>query len=339
MNNPRISIITPSFNRADVVEETARSIFNQSYSDWEWVIVDDGSTDNSWAVLESFARRDSRVKIYRRDREPKGACTCRNIGVEKSTGDYLLFLDTDDVLASYCLSNRLSAMQEDPGYDFIIFPMLLFKKKVDDLKLLWNIDKAEDDLLRVLKGDAICQGTGTLWKKQSFQKVGMWNEELRLWQDVELHIRSFLFPVRYKKRMDMDPDVYLRISDDSLSRVSYHSEPKLHSRIKVYKYAIEHISVQQQLSKYMDGLKVMGIDVIISAINGRLYHEAEDLLEVSSRHGIFNKHDLKKVRHYMRARRAKLYKIPILYNIVDRRAKEIAPIADVTIGIIKWPNQ
>ncbi|MBZ0097973.1 MAG: hypothetical protein K8F30_02760, partial [Taibaiella sp.] len=90
---------------------------------------------------------------------------------------------------------------------------------------------------------------------------------------------------------------------------------------------------------YMDGLKVMGIDVIISAINGRLYHEAEDLLEVSSRHGIFNKHDLKKVRHYMRARRAKLYKIPILYNIVDRRAKEIAPIADVTIGIIKWPNQ
>ncbi|MBZ0097708.1 MAG: glycosyltransferase family 2 protein, partial [Taibaiella sp.] len=251
MNNPRISIITPSFNRADVVEETARSIFNQSYSDWEWVIVDDGSTDNSWAVLESFARRDSRVKIYRRDREPKGACTCRNIGVEKSTGDYLLFLDTDDVLASYCLSNRLSAMQEDPGYDFIIFPMLLFKKKVDDLKLLWNIDKAEDDLLRVLKGDAICQGTGTLWKKQSFQKVGMWNEELKLWQDVELHIRSFLFPVRYKKRMDMDPDVYLRISDDSLSRVSYHSEPKLHSRIKVYKYAIEHISVQQQLSKYM----------------------------------------------------------------------------------------
>ncbi|HEY9364232.1 MAG TPA: glycosyltransferase family A protein, partial [Chitinophagaceae bacterium] len=126
MNNPVVSIITPSFNRADIIHETAASIFNQTYPFWEWIITDDGSTDNSWEVLNEFAAKDNRVKIYKREKELKGACACRNISVEKSGGDYLIFLDTDDLLASFCLEQRVKAMQEDSKCDFIIFPMLLF---------------------------------------------------------------------------------------------------------------------------------------------------------------------------------------------------------------------
>src|SRR5579875_652313 len=101
-----VSIITPSFNRADIVGETAASIFNQTYPHWEWVIVDDGSTDNSWEVLQQLAAKDERVKIFRRNREPKGACACRNIAIENCSGEYLIFLDTDDLLASFCLEQR-----------------------------------------------------------------------------------------------------------------------------------------------------------------------------------------------------------------------------------------
>ena len=173
MSDNIISIITPSFNRADIIHETAASIFSQTYPHWEWVIVDDGSTDNSWAKLEEYAAKDARVKIFKRDREPKGACACRNIAVEKSTGDYLIFLDTDDLVASFCLQQRMETMQQYPDCDFVIFPMLLFKEKPDDLKLLWNIDKPADDIDRILQGDAVCQGTGTLWKKSSFVDIGM----------------------------------------------------------------------------------------------------------------------------------------------------------------------
>ena len=109
-----ISIITPSFNRADIIHETAQSIFNQTYPYWEWVIVDDGSTDNSWEVINEFAAKDPRVKIYKRDREPKGACSCRNIAIERSTGSYLLFLDSDDLLASFCLEQRINAAHRYP---------------------------------------------------------------------------------------------------------------------------------------------------------------------------------------------------------------------------------
>ena len=198
----KVSIITPSFNRADVISETAQSIFNQTYKNWEWVITDDGSTDESMKILQQYAAADNRVKLFERKREPKGACTCRNISIENSTGDYLLFLDSDDLLASFCLQQRVNTMHENPDCDFAIFSMLIFRKKPGDMMLLWNIDSPKDDIERILLGDAICQGTGTLWKKSSFVKIGMWDEKLLLWQDVELHLRSLLYPLKYCKRLD-----------------------------------------------------------------------------------------------------------------------------------------
>ncbi len=332
----KVSIITPSYNRAYIIHETAESIFNQTYENWEWVIVDDGSTDNSWEILESFAQKDSRVKIFKRDREPKGACVCRNIAVERCTGDYVMFLDTDDILAPYCLEQRAGATDMEPDCDFVIFPMLLFKKELNDLNLLWNIDKVEDDLLRVLTGDAVCQGTGPLWKKSSFQQVGMWNEGLKLWQDVELHIRSFMYPVRYKKRLDLLPDVYLRVSDDSLSRVGYHAPQKLMSRIQVFEYALEEIAGKGKLDLYKQGLRVMGADVLISVINGRLYHEAEQLLKQVEDNLIFSSSELKKIRYYMMVHKARLYKIPFLFRLFNTNVNEIAPFTDVSIGTVMW---
>lgn len=336
MSSPVVSIITPSFNRADIVHETAASIFNQSYANWEWIIVDDGSTDNSWEVLQSFAQKDARVKVFRREREPKGACACRNIAVSKSSGEYVMFLDTDDLLAPYCLQQRVDACLAKPECDFVIFPMLLFRKEPADLGLLWNIDKDEDDLLRVLYGDAICQGTGPLWKKKSFIEIGMWDERLKLWQDVELHIRSFLYPVTYQKRMDLQPDVYLRISDDSLSRVGYHAPQKLMSRVKVYKYAVEEIASKNKLQQYMPGLREMGIDVLISTINGRLYQESSELLLLTMKHGIFTEKEQRRIKRYMYAYKAKLYKIPALFNLLDNNTRGIVPAHNVTIGKVKW---
>ena len=98
-----VSIITPNFNRADLIIETAQSIFKQTFTNWEWIIIDDGSTDASMDVLQRLASEDSRIKVFQRNRAPKGACACRNIGVEISVGRYLIFLDSDDLLEPFCL--------------------------------------------------------------------------------------------------------------------------------------------------------------------------------------------------------------------------------------------
>ena len=161
-DSPIVSLITPSFNRAEIIQETADSIFNQTYPHWEWIIVDDGSADDSWQKLESYAAKDNRVKIFKRIRQPKGANACRNIAIENCTGQYLVFLDTDDLRASFGLEQRVNALLKDTEADFIYFPTLLFKHKPNDLKLLWNIDKDEDEINRLLTGDPICQGTGNI---------------------------------------------------------------------------------------------------------------------------------------------------------------------------------
>ncbi len=341
MVNPIVSIITPSYNRADIVHETADSIFSQSYPHWEWVIVEDGSTDNSWEVLQQFASRDKRVKLFKRDREPKGACACRNIAVEKCSGEYVMFLDTDDLVAPYCLEQRVKAAQECENCDFIIFPMFLFRKEPDDMGVLWNIDGKEDEISRLLTGDPICQGTGTLWKKSSFARVGMWNEELLLWQDIELHLRSFLFPVTYQKRMDLLPDVYLRVSDVSLSRTAYHSLPKFKSRMKVFTNTIARMAVLNKIDHYRQGLRTMGGDLIVSAAKSGYFKEAATIATLCGEHGIFSEAEIGKFRTFVRFRSMRLNRIPYVDKYLQKKMDLLLPHLHNNVGKIKYstPNQ
>lgn len=236
--SPVISIVTPSYNREDLIEETLDSVRAQTFTAWEHVIVDDGSTDATLAIARAAAQADPRFRVYERDRGPKGACTCRNIGVEKARGDYVLFLDTDDLLAPYCLEQRVAHMQQYPEQDFAIFPMLLFHREAGDCSLLWNVDKPRHDLQQVLCLDPVCQGTGTLWKLGSFLNIGAWDEELAIWQDIELHLRAFSRDLCYAKRFDLPPDVYIRKHENSLSRAGYYSQEKIKSRTEVVKRAI-----------------------------------------------------------------------------------------------------
>src|SRR5690606_30409778 len=114
MSQPLISIVTPIYNRESLIAETIRSVKEQTYPNWEMLIVDDGSTDNSWDLISEFSAQDPRIKCFRRDRLPKNANTCRNIGVQHSKGDFLLFLDSDDKLIPNTLEQRLVVAQAHP---------------------------------------------------------------------------------------------------------------------------------------------------------------------------------------------------------------------------------
>lgn len=298
--------------------------------------MDDGSTDNSWEVLNEFAAADSRVKIFKRHRAPKGACTCRNIAVENSTGDYLVFLDTDDLLAPWCLQQRIDAVKQDPGYDFLIFPMLLFRKKPDDMRVLWNVENGEDDLHRILVGDPICQGTGTIWKKNSFVKAGMWREDLHLWQDIELHIRALLEGYTYKKRLDLLPDIFLRISEVSLSRTSYNSLPKFQSRVLVLKYTVQTLHSQQRLAQYKPGLRYMAANLLSRAIECDYYEEADDVLRFCVAHDIFGDSERRFFTNYLKARKFRLMKIPLFKQLLGRRFKSLVPELKPQLGTVPY---
>jgi glycosyltransferase involved in cell wall biosynthesis len=332
----KVSIITPSFNRADIVHETAESILKQTYTNWEWVIVEDGSTDGSWEVLMQFALRDTRIKLYKRERLPKGAASCRNIAVEKCTGDYVIFLDTDDLLATFCLQQRVDAMQKDADCDFVVFPMLLFKKQPGDMKILWNIDKPQDDIERILLGDVILQGTATIWKKSSFINIGMWKEDLLMWQDVELHLRSLLHPLKYAKRFDLPPDIFIRVSETSISRTGYHSLPKFLSRKRVFQFTIEMLIQKRLLNQYHAGMRSMFMELFINAANSNFYQEIDELLQVEKSVHLFSKKEIRQLIQYAWARKYKLYRLPGFQKIMMNSIRKSFPVNESTLNKVTY---
>ena len=117
-----LSIIMPVFNHLDEVRTMIDSVLANDFQSWELLAVDDGSEEDTLQLLERYAEADSRIRVVRRDRQPKGAQTCRNIGLEMARGKFVIVFDSDDYIAPYCLRQRVEMMQKRPELDFMVFP-------------------------------------------------------------------------------------------------------------------------------------------------------------------------------------------------------------------------
>lgn len=113
MNQHTVSVIIPVYNAANYLRESIESVLCQTYSDLEIIIVNDGSTDNSLEIAESY-QNDSRVKII--SSKNKGAATARNIGIRNSNGAYFQFLDADDILPSNKIEEQMKVLDENSKY-------------------------------------------------------------------------------------------------------------------------------------------------------------------------------------------------------------------------------
>lgn len=119
--NSLVSIVIPNYNRESLIRETLDSVLAQSYSNWECLIVDDGSTDNSVEVILEYTKKDSRFKFMQRpSNHLKGANACRNIGMQKAKGDYIIFFDSDDLMMQHHVESKLKFML-DGNLDYAVF--------------------------------------------------------------------------------------------------------------------------------------------------------------------------------------------------------------------------
>ena len=216
---PNVSIIIPSYNRRDIIELTLDSVQAQTYQEWECLVVDDGSTDETESIIAKYVKKDSRFSLIKRTTEPKGAPTCRNIGLLKSSSPYIIFLDSDDILAPWCLENRLENFQDN--LDFIVFPQLTFKKQIGDTKALWQrVSNEENDFLSFLKNQSQWQTAGAIIKRQFLiEKKIRWMEGNPSWQDWEFFLK-ILFHSKNHCHFDSElPDIFIR-RDNEVARLS-----------------------------------------------------------------------------------------------------------------------
>lgn len=201
-----VSLVIPIRNRSALFQETVDSLKAQTLTEWEGIVVDDGSGPIELEQIRKLTDSDPRLRLLQNARARRGACAARNTGLAAARGEYVIFLDSDDLLAPRCLERRVQVMEQNPRLDFAVFLTRAFRKNAGDSPEYWNRFTDESDLDRFLRADAPWQTAGPIWRRSSLDPATAWDERVRSWQDWEFHIRTILAGKTYLKVAEPDTD-------------------------------------------------------------------------------------------------------------------------------------
>lgn len=151
----KISIITASYNYADIIGETVKSVINQTYTDWELIIVDDASTDNSTEIIQTYCDKDCRIKLYVNDINMGLKGTLLR-GITLANGDWIQFLESDDLLVPNALEEKIKIINKYPEIAIVFSNLDLFgeEKNFNNFEKYLNL---QQELLRKYSFPAVLQ--------------------------------------------------------------------------------------------------------------------------------------------------------------------------------------
>jgi glycosyltransferase involved in cell wall biosynthesis len=187
-----VSIIIPVFNRDKLIKDTLSSIKNQTYENWECILVDDGSTDSTLEVINDYCKNDNRFIILKRPKDRlKGANSCRNYGFELSKGKYINWFDSDDLMHPDFIRNKVRCFTNK--IDCVISKTCFFKNDVNLILGKETRTKLTDNLLE----DFITLRTSwylpdPMWEKKYLLDKNLFSEVLKKGQDRDFHIRMLI---------------------------------------------------------------------------------------------------------------------------------------------------
>jgi glycosyltransferase involved in cell wall biosynthesis len=247
---PLVSIIIPHYNRSKLLKETVDSVIRQTNTDWEIVIVDDGSDEHEMASLTGLAETDKRINLLQRRSRHKGPSACRNEGAAVSRGSLLIFLDSDDLLAAFCIEQRVMVMELYKDLDMGIFLMQEFFVEPGDCEKIYNHDSTYDNRIDCfLKGENPWAVTCPVWRKDFFTRIGGFDDSFFFMEDPELHIRALSQEgIKYKTFYEHPADCYYRTRGSDHSNKFFY-ENSIRYRIKFFKKTGNLITGNSELLK------------------------------------------------------------------------------------------
>lgn len=203
-----VSVIIPCYNGEEFIREAIESVINQTYQNWEIIVVDDGSTDNSKEIVDK-CRTGQRIKCVQHDIN-KGIAKARNTGIRLARGDYIAFLDQDDVWLSDKLKvqvNCFKNQQEDIG--MICTGMVFTDEKLKPQRIFKGFrDDDQKELVKNIYLQPTNSASVMMVKKRCFSQLGFFDESLYGWDDFEMWMRiASQYKIKYireavvKKRM------------------------------------------------------------------------------------------------------------------------------------------
>lgn len=193
--NPLVSILIPLYNSEQFIGETIESCLNQSYKNLEIIIVDDGSTDTSLSIVENYAKTYKTIKVF--TQKNSGAPRARNLAFQKSTGEYIQYLDADDLISENKIASQMALVRQYGNKHIYSSKYIHFFNVMGDRTYVkQNVDKSFDSALEWLitswSGGGFCTIMGWLTHRKHIENAGLWNESLRKNQDGEFFSRVLL---------------------------------------------------------------------------------------------------------------------------------------------------
>lgn len=208
-----VSVIIPAFNSEEFISEAIESVTGQTYTNWELIVVDDGSTDRTKRIVDKYLGEDNRIKyIYQNNSGPAAA---RNKGIQASCGKYIAFLDSDDIWYLDKLEKQMIFLKSNP--DYVVYGGRNYIRKEGDrfvesgqIKLFRNFDTIQENLEYFLYNSNFTITSTLLFEKSLLEKTGSFDETLQLCEDDNLILRMAAYrkfhalnePVDYRRKHD-----------------------------------------------------------------------------------------------------------------------------------------
>lgn len=222
-----ISIIIPTYNRAELIKDTLRSVEVQTYLNWECIVVDDGSTDNTAEIVEDFVKKDRRFK-YLTNHRKKGAQGARNTGLLFANGEYISFFDSDDLMHPEKFSKQIKYLENNPLCEVCTcYSHLLNDNNEITGAFKWNT--AGIILKDLLIGSTYVDYNSPVIRKTAIDKIGLLDEDCPSYQEWDTHIRLAGL-AKYGIVQEFLVSYYLR----STGRISTDIKRELHGLTYIY---------------------------------------------------------------------------------------------------------
>lgn len=243
---PFFSVIIPLYNKENYIQNTIESALNQTFTDFEIIVVNDGSTDGSLNIVKN--NKDSRIKTH--SIKNSGVSRARNIGIQKAKSDYIVFLDADDLWEKNHLDELFKLLQAYP--DCGIYAMGYFKV-FNNSKPIKASFYVHDDFCGIVEDfflastiDCIAWTSAVMIPKTIFNTIGGFNENMRSVQDTELWIRIAL---KHKVSFCSKPTAYkvIRNEENHLSNYAFK-----YDGTEIYKNFMNEEKNNLPLKKYLD---------------------------------------------------------------------------------------
>ena len=239
---PIVSLIMPCFNNKELVGKMIDSILANTFEDWELLAIDDGSSEETLAYLSHYTA-DSRVKIIKRETTPKGAQTCRNLGMAHAQGQYWMFVDSDDYLTPACIGTRVEWIEKRQDLDFMVFPSAVYINDVFEPHApedIFGYNVHNDDLKGFARRELPFIVWSNIYRADSLRKAHLlWDTKLLSLQDADYNVHAIMAGLRYEYAY-VAPDYGYRIrhSQGSVSAkicTPEHFKSNLYASVKFFK--------------------------------------------------------------------------------------------------------